>query len=325
MDTRASETERMFQAGRAAWEEVDLQEAERLLRAAFALSPENVMVGAALGAALLKSGNITEGYPLFDGWRKARSTAAPALPIPRWRGEPVDGRRILIWSEDGFGDQIMWARYARALCEAGADVAWLCPDTLVPLLADIGCTVLPATQSVQLNGFDYYCPSSALPMGFDLSFEQLSGAPYLKAPPADRRGARIGVMTNANPKNLPGGARSLLPPEGVRLRAIPDSISLDPDNTGAKTFHDTAAIMAGLDLVITVDTSVAHLAGALGVPVWILVPYVGDWRWFNGRDDSPWYDSARLLRQGPDREWGPVLDRVMDELSAHEPGAVGVA
>lgn len=317
LSSEAAEAEHHFQIGRQAWATNDLSTAETALRHAHVISPENPLIRAALGATLLKTGRINEGYPLFDAWREIPERAArraPALPVPRWRGQPVEGKRILIWSEDGFGDQIMWARYAKALQENGADVVWLCPRVLADLFEGMGITVWPDDESAELQSFAFYCPSSALPLGFDLSLPRISGAPYLPAPTPTATGARIGVMTNANPNNSQGAARSLLPEAASRLLSLPRAIHLAPEATGARTFRDTAAIIAGLDLVVTVDTSIAHLAGALGKLTWVLLPHVGDWRWFTEGNESPWYSSVRLFRQERDGEWTPVIERIADTL-----------
>lgn len=302
----------LFHSGRAAWLRNDLSSAISNLRAALVLAPGNAGIEVALGAALLKVGELQEGFPLFDRWRVLRPSA-PALPYPRWRGQMAAGKRILVWSEHGFGDQIQWARYAVALKKAGAVVTWLCPRPLAALIADLGITPLPDDQSVRLNDFDFYCPSSSLPLGFGLAMENLDGSPYLVRPPADVRG-RVGIMTAGNPDNIEGRPRALGPDDTARLLAIPGALSLAPADTGARDFRETAAIMAGLDLVITVDTAVAHLAGGLGVPALVLLPYVADWRWFMGRSDSPWYSSVRLLRQGPEQSWAPVVDHAVTNV-----------
>jgi hypothetical protein len=313
---------------RAAWEaseRLDLHGAENALREALALVPGDPAVQSRLGQVLMKQGRLNEGYPLLERGRAApmaRKAWAPPLPFPRWRGQPVAGKRILVWMEGGYGDQIMCVRFAKRLVEQGAEVTWLCPPPLLRLFRDgAGLNVLPSTESCELSRFDFYCPSSGLPGGFDLQMHTLLGRPYLRRPPAKALGAQIGISTRANPDNPSGVTRSLDGEAEARLLGLPGAISLDPETTGACDFYDTAAVVAGLDLVITVDTSVAHLAGALGAPVWILLPYVSDWRWFDGRDDSPWYACAKLYRQGLDRSWSPVVERVEAALVAGRIGS----
>ncbi len=305
-----------FEEGRAAWLRNDLSAAEAALRQALAAAPRNPAVRAALGAVLLKAGQLAEGFLMFDAWRQMPGRAdkvAPTLPFPLWRGQPVDGKRLLVWSEDGFGDQIMYARFVRELAARGAQVTWLCPVPLARLFAEgLGVTVLPGDQPADLS-CDYYCPSSALPLGFPLTFETLPSAPYIDAPAAVPAGGRIGVMTAGNLDNLAGRNRALTPGQASRLRALPGAIDLAPEATGAADFHDTAALIAGLDLVISIDTAVAHLAGAMGKPVWVLVPYVADWRWPD-LEPNPWYPTARLFRQGEDQDWTPVVTEVERRL-----------
>jgi hypothetical protein len=247
--------------------------------------------GAARGAALLRAGRLNEGFALFDGWRADPQNLdkAPALPFPLWRGQPVCGKRVLIWSEHGLGDQIMYARFAKVLADQGAEIVWLCPPALARLFRSLGVTVLSSDANHDLR-CDFYCPSSALPLGFDLSPETLPNDPYLTAA-ARPSGARIGLMPDASKAD-----RSL--PDGIAQALLRDLGALDlrPASTGARDLQDTADLLAGLDLVITVDTAVAHLSGAMGRPTWILLSDPCDWRWMVGRSDSPWYPSATLFR-----------------------------
>lgn len=306
-----------FEAGRAAWERNDLPAAEAALRRALVAAPADPAIQAALGSVLLKTGRLVEGFPLFDAWRRVpgrEDKGAPKLPFPPWRGQPVAGKRVLIWSEHGFGDQIMYARFARLLVQKGAEVSWLCPPELVRLVAALGVKAMPSDQPVSLS-CDFYIPSSALPLGFDLTWETLPSAPYVAAPAPRGPAARIGVMTAGNPKNLAGANRALGPELGERLLELPGAMSLAPAATGARDFLDTADIIAGLDLVISVDTAVAHLAGAMGKPVWVLVPFVADWRWPE-REPNPWYPTARIWRQDADLDWAPVVAAVEAQVRA---------
>ncbi|WP_430425599.1 glycosyltransferase family 9 protein [Phenylobacterium sp.] len=198
-----------------------------------------------------------------------------------------------------------------ALCKAGAIVTWLCPRALASLISDLGIETLPVDQSVKLNDFDYYCPSSTLPLHFNLTIDNIDGTPYLVRPDPDRRGQLIGVMTAGNPNNIEGRPRTLTRDQATRLESLPSAINLAPESTGARDFRETAAIVTSLEMVITVDTAVAHLAGGLGIPTIVLLPFVADWRWFTDRSDSPWYSSVRIVRQGPDLDWESVVDRAL--------------
>ncbi len=269
---------------------------------------ETALADAARGAALLKQGDYGRGFALYDAWRSVPGNAnsAPALPLPRWRGQDPSGKHILIASEHGFGDQIMYARFARILASRGAKITWLCPPALARLISTMGMTGHPSDQSIELRGVDYYCPSSALPLGFDLTPETVPAAPYVETPRVEEHG--VGFMGFAGAKNTP---RTMPTDVASQLREALGAIDLDPAKTGAADFYDTASLVAGLRLVVTVDTALAHLAGAMGKPTWILLPYDGDWRWLEGRIDSPWYPSARLFRQPSAGDWGSVAAEIL--------------
>ncbi|MBS0331803.1 MAG: hypothetical protein JSS35_03470, partial [Proteobacteria bacterium] len=152
-----------------------------------------------------------------------------------------------------------------------------------------------------------------------LSLEQIPKAPYLRPPAgAPAEGGGVGVLTRGRPEHPNDANRSLGPEAAARLLALPGARSLHPDDTGAADFADTAALIAPLDLVISVDTAVAHLAAAMGKPTWILLPaFMNDWRWMEARSDSPWYPTARLFRQpAMDSGWSPVLDDVEAAFAA---------
>lgn len=269
---------------------------------------------AAEGARLLKIGNYRDGFPLFDQFRDdpENTNKAPVLPFPRWRGEPVNGKRILIWSEHGFGDQIMYARFAKRLVDSGASVQWACPRTLARLLATTGVEVLPDDEPFEISGCDYYSPSSALPLGFDLEASTIPAEPYLFVPPT-LKVAQVGVMTAGSATNP---LRSLPTKEASLLLSLPGAVDLAPTSTGVADFYETGRIIAGLDLVISVDTAVAHLAGALGKRLIVLLPSDADWRWgMEGR--TPWYPDATLLRRGLDLSWTSVVAEAVAMAKDH--------
>jgi hypothetical protein len=215
---------------------------------------------------------------------------------------------------------------------------------LRPLIATMDGVSLCLGNKDRLPAFDMHCPLSSLPLAFGTTLDNIPAAvPYLR-PPAlpdawrDRfgslRGPKIGFVWSGNVNHVNDRnrsiplrvLRSLFDAEAsfvslqTELRAGDDELLREQNNIVAAgsslaNFADTAAVVAALDLVVTVDTSVAHLAGALGRPVWILLPYVPDWRWLLGREDSPWYPSARLFRQGPDRRWEPVVAAVKQAIA----------
>jgi hypothetical protein len=295
---------------------------ERRIRQALAACSDNPCLNPALGEALLGQGQYAEGFRLLRHWwdvPEARAKADMDFPIPRWRGEDLAGKRFLVSSIDGLGDQIMFARFARMLSERGADVHWLCPPPLVRLLGlCLAVTVIPGVGQVQLGHFDFFSTSSDLAELFFPPLVEPPGEPYLKLPPPSIvPGLRIGVVTHGNPIHANDGNRSLPAFLGEELLRLPGAVDLKPENTCARDLYDTACIIAGLDLVITVDTSVAHLAGALGRSVWVLVPCVmTDWRWGVGGEATPWYRSMRLFRQSAPGNWMSVIEGVKRALDS---------
>jgi hypothetical protein len=300
----------------------DLQGAEAAFRQALALEPGRPVSRAALGAVLLGQGRYEEGFPLYDAWRETnerRGLAAPELPYPLWRGGDPAGKRILVWGEEGFGDQIMFARFARLLRERGAELTWIAPEPLGRLFEQsLGVRAVTGPAEFTTQDFDAWSPSSALPLAFLGELEPPPAAAYLAPPPpAVAQGVTVGVMTRGNPKHPNDAVRSMDDRAAAELMAIPGVASLAPEATGARDFYDTARIISGLDLVVSVDTAVAHLAGALGKPVWLLAfEPMADWRWGQTRTDSPWYPSARIWRQRTPGDWLDLAREVRAELAA---------
>lgn len=311
----------------------DLGEAEEALVAlgpALEARPSDRAVLAAslaVGAALLAAGRYAEGWPLMEARAAVRPDATPPIEVgfPEWRGEPLDGRSILVGVEQGFGDQIMLARFAADLAARGARVTLATRRPLQALLAHAPgveqVVVLGKGETAEIARHDYWTRYFSLPHRLGVTLETLSGAPYLQAPP-DRRArwsghpGGIGLMWRTSQTGFNAAAKTL--PDALAQRLLGrGAVSLQPEHTGVADFADTAAIIERLDLVISVDTSVAHLAGALGKPCWTLLPAKGlDWRWLRGRADSPWYASMRLFRQAPADDptqagdWTSVLDEV---------------
>lgn len=300
-----------------------LDEAEKWYRTALHAKPDSADVAVALGELLLSQGRYAEGWPLYEARLRAWADRTPASsgPHPEWRGEPLNGKHVVVVIEQGFGDQIQFARFAPALKAAGASRVTL---SCWPALADLLRTasevdaVEPAEAgaATPIHGPHVWVRYLSLGARLGVVPTNIPGAPYLFAP-ARRAGGRIGVMPSGNPQHPQDRYRSLDPASAKRLLALPGAMSLRPEDTGARNFLETAEIVAGLDLVVTVDTSVAHLAGALGTPVWILLPRVGlDWRWMRERVDTPWYPTARLFRQTAAGDWNSVIDRVEAAIGA---------
>jgi tetratricopeptide (TPR) repeat protein len=267
-----------------------------------------------------------------------------SLPAPLWLGnEPVGGKTILLHAEQGFGDTIQFVRYAPLLAGRGARVICEVQPELRPLLSGIsGAAVIAAGES--LPAFDLHCPLLSLPLAFRTQLESIPAAvPYLAAP-ADRLvhwrerlppdGPRVGFVWSGSPSHKNDSNRSI---PLARLAPLFDSppvrcFSLQTELRGAdrevlrglsklvhlgdelRDFADTAAIVALLDVVVTVDTAVAHLAGALGKPVVILLPYAADFRWMRDRAGTPWYPTANLIRQPAFGDWDSVVAHLRNEL-----------
>jgi tetratricopeptide (TPR) repeat protein len=307
---------------------IDLAEAE--YRAALALRPDDGQTQLALAGLYLSLGRYAEGWPLMRARAELNPDVIPPVNVrfPEWRGEPLEGRAVLVWVEQGFGDQIQFARFMGGLKARGA-----APVTLGcrPILADLFQTLagvdeviaIGARDVVEVAQHDYWSRYMSLPEPLGVTLETLPSDPYLTAP-ADRRarwtgfgnGARVGFVWQASPTGF-NGANKGLPPEQAQRLLDAGAVSLHPEDSGAQDFADTAAIMDGLDLVISIDTSAAHLAGAMGRPCWTLLPYIHtDWRWLRERTDSPWYPDMRLYRHGERQDWAGMVDRVLLDLAA---------
>ncbi|WP_293379697.1 hypothetical protein [Phenylobacterium sp.] len=261
--------------------------------------------------ARLRLGLYAEAWP---GWelRPSKAPSAPRGGVAEWRGEALDGKRILIWEEQGFGDQIQMARYILLLQARGATVQYACRDPLRRLIGRF-CETVPRYGEVS-GRWDYWICSLSLPGRFQTTLETI---PPPLAVPSRAGGVGVGVAVRGNPQ-LPDDATRSLPAEaGLTLRSLPGAVSLEPEDSGAKDFETTRELISGLRRVVTVDTAVAHLAGSMGKPTWILLPAIWpDWRWMLRREDTPWYPSVRLLRQPAAGDWASVLRHVEAEWTA---------
>jgi len=305
----------------------------------------------------LALGDFRRGLPRFEErWNlTAAISNRPNFQPPLWLGEtPVAGRTILLVSEQGLGDSLQFCRYAPMLARRGATVLLSVPRPLVRLMRTLDGVSRVMAEDETPPPFDVYCPLMSLPLAFDTVLETIPGdTPYLHADPAAvaawharleaHPGLRVGLVWAGNPRpdepdlHAIDGRRSLSLSQFTPLAAIPGVtiISLQKINAGAQVqppspglslidwtdeltdFADTAALVAALDLVISVDTSVVHLTGALGKPVWILDRFAGCWRWLRSRADSPWYPTARLFRQSVRTDWRPVIAAITGALAVH--------
>ena len=301
-----------------------LKEAEQYQRRALALVPDHPTFQNSLSLNLLAQGRYREAWPLHEGrgQKSAEDIGFPTdVPCPRWRGEPLADKHIVILPEQGFGDAIQFVRFLPRLRQTGARITLFAAPALVDLFAASfpGIDVRAAAGDVRLGNPDYWTTLVDMMRPLDLTLEDVTAEPYLVTDrrwPAFPDPFTIGLVTSGNPKHVNDQRRSLPSDMAARLRdALPGTIvSLDPKDSGARDFADTAALIDQLDLVVSVDTSVAHLAGALGKPCLLLVPSIStDWRWMRGRDDSPWYSGHRLFRSAMDGDWREAIDRLVVE------------
>lgn len=292
-------------------------EAREVFERFYRQEPGNATGAVQLGKLRLATGDFAGGWPLYDARLRLTSYNTEVPPYPGWTGEPPAGRTIVVWREQGFGDMIMGLRFLPTLRELGAHVTAVTRPALVRLYQSLGVEAVahggPVGELAELPAPpDFHTHPFSIPRWLGVTAQSIPSAPYLTAQ-ARRTGGRLGVVWRGRPAHQYDRFRSLPQALGARLLALPGAISLEPEATGARDFQDTAEIVAGLDLVITVDTSVAHLAGALGRPVWILLPAHGlDWRWMNDRPDTPWYPTARLFRQPTPGDWASVVDAVLN-------------
>jgi FkbM family methyltransferase len=330
--------------------EGQLDEALASYQRALELAPDDAETHKNLGVIWLLQGKFTQGWREY-AWRwKTDEASLPTYQQPLWKGDSLDSRTILLTAEQGLGDTIHFIRYAAVLKQRfQCQVVAACPRALLPLLRTCpGIDVLVA-QDEPLPPFDVFAPLLNVPgiLGDHLGTFP-ADVPYLRADPAlvarwqaelsRHPGFKVGLVWQGNRKHQADRMRSMPLREfgplgqlrGVQLFSLQKYVGLEQleslaglldviplgdqldEETGA--FMDTAAVMRNLDLLITSDTSLAHLAGALGVPVWVALSYVPDWRWLLDRDDTPWYPTMRLFRQSKPGDWPSVFDRMADEL-----------
>ncbi len=311
---------------------------------------------------LLLLGKLQDGWRSFE-WRWANAERlgigkSRDFEQPLWLGkEPLAGKRLLIHSEQGLGDALQFCRYVTLCSALGATVIMEAQQPLIGLLSSLTGVSELIPKGRPLPPFDYHCPLMSLPLAFQTTLDTIpQPGKYLRSDAekvsdwrnrlGERKRPRIGLTWSGNPSN-PVDARRSIPladwiprlPSGfdyfrlqTQLRAedraaleSTDSIfSFDDFDDGALDFAGTAALCECMDLIITVDTSLAHCCGALGRPTWVLLPFLPDWRWLLDRSDSPWYPTMRLFRQQSPGDWKEVLTRVAADLPGEFSQAYGL-
>jgi len=315
------------------------------------LQPENAWAQLNEGLAHLVSGDFERGLPLYEARLRAEQKPR-SFAAPRWHGEEeIAGKTILIHAEQGLGDTLHFARYLPLLAARGARIVLEAQRPLVPLLRGMRSITEIVAQGEALPDFDCHAPLLSLPLAFGTRLDTIPAeVPYLAAPPEriERWRAlveaaprpRVGVVWAGNPSNTFDRRRSmplerlvplletpgigffalqkeLRPGDAQRLARLPNVVALSEQ---LEDFADTAAVVAQLDLVITVCTSMAHLAGGMGRPMWVMPPFSADFRWFRQRTDSPWYPTARLFRQNSFGDWDSTVASATRALGDFSPG-----
>jgi tetratricopeptide (TPR) repeat protein len=297
-------------------------------------NPDNPAARYNLAMAYLKQGQFIQGWAEYE-WRWQSGKMVPRnFGVPRWHGEPLSGQHILLHAEQGLGDCVQFARYVPLVAALGAKITVEAPAPIASLMKSLPCSVDVIPRGAAVPPMDLECPLMSLPLIFATTLETIpAGVPYLSAN-QDRiaawrrwlgttRKLRIGLNWQGNPNYAHDGDRSMPLRHLAPLAGMPDvDLIVLQQNEGLEQidrvsfgrtlrlpkaeghqYDDTAALMSALDLIVTTDTSIAHVAGALACPTILLLGFNADWRWLRGRDDCPWYPSFRLARQPNPGDW----------------------
>ncbi|MEW6001772.1 MAG: tetratricopeptide repeat protein [Nitrospirota bacterium] len=326
-----------------------LEEAIQYFQKAIQIEPDHVDSHFGLSFPLLLSGNFEQGWKEYEWRRKTEDFISNPRDFlqPLWDGFDISGKTILLHAEQGLGDVIQFIRYVPLVVEKGAKIIIECQYQLISLFQNIEGVRQIIAQGEPLPSFDIHCPLLSLPLIFGTTVDNIPAEmPYIKVNAAllrkwedkvedDNSKLKVGLAWAGSPAHKNDHKRSF-PLDTFKPLAQFDNIvfySLQKGNGSEQAksppdrmkfidhtdeihdFSDTAALIMNLDLVISADTAVVHLAGALGKPVWTLLPFVPDWRWMLNREDSPWYPTMRLFRQPSPGDWIPVIDNVSAALA----------
>ncbi len=319
----------------------EYQEALVECETVLAHSPNNAEAHWNRSLLLLLDGHYREGWLEYEWrWKKQRFTSPRReYPQPLWSGEEIHGKTLLIHAEQGLGDTIQFCRYLPLLVQRGASIIFECHTPLTGLMRTLGNGITPVPFGSPLPRFDLHLPLLSLPLILNTTLATIPASiPYLKPPsdktafwrsiiPCDRQ-KKIGICWAG--KTYPDPGRSC-PPEllnGLTSQTAAGWYSLQADSalpaphgiidlsSQLLDFSDTAAMLVMLDLIVTIDTSVAHLAGALGKDTLLMLPFSADWRWLTGRRDSPWYPTMKIFRQPSAGDWPAVIADIGNHLQS---------
>lgn len=316
----------------------DVSGAVEIFSRLLARSPADAQFRWERALALLAAGDLAQGFAEYE-WRWQAKAAMPRFPMPLWQGEALDGKSILVHAEQGFGDTIQFARYVPMLEERGARVIFAVPAELVRLFQGLAGTAAIIDMAGNKPLADFHVPAASLPHRFATTLDTIPAAtPYLRVPGSLRaRLARppgtslaVALCWAGRPTHELDRERSMSLDELLPLTDLPGvafyslqkgarSADLAASGAGAliedlsaeiEDFAVTAAVLMQVDLVVSVDTALVHLAGAMGRRALVLLPFAADWRWLRRREDSPWYPTLRLFRQEKPGDWRGVVERV---------------
>jgi Flp pilus assembly protein TadD len=320
-----------------------LDEAVGCFARALALNPDNRRARTELAIALLLRGELEEGFAAYETRKRLPETPTPDFAQPAWDGGPIEGKRILLYPEQGLSDALLFVRFARELKRRGATVLVLCQALLKELLAGADFIDGVVAEGEKLPEFDLHASMMSLPHLCRADVEAVA-APYLKAPAdsriklgrRDRARLRIGIYWAAMPGQPQDRQRSVPFPHFLALAGDPELLVFslqggahqkDIQQFGAGglvhdvgrgifDFAEAATALSQLDLLVSIDAPIAHLGAAMGLRTWVLLPSTADWRWQLGGSRTPWYPSARLFRQPRSADWSSVFAQVRQELDA---------
>jgi Flp pilus assembly protein TadD len=328
----------------------ELPQAARSYQNALALDPNHAHAAYGLGLIRLTLADFATGWDLHDARRRLPPPRmVREFPRPLWDGSPLAGKRILIHAEQGLGDTVQFIRFVPGVTQRGGWVIVQCPKPLCRLLEGKLTIRQVIEDGAALPEFDIHCPLLTLPRIFNVNLTSIpSAVPYI-TPDADladkwrcrietavpRRNLKIGLVWSGSSTHRNDRNRSIPPEMFQTLTRISNASFFSLQKSGSAPsgnladalidytpnltdLADTAALINNLDLVISVDTAVAHLAGAMAKPVWSLLPFNADWRWMLDRNDSPWYPTMRLFRQPRSGDWQTPLRQIVEYLGAME-------